>query len=372
MVATTVPIPWYGILVTLLFFNRVEAYTDKQFRHFYGSWDKDLYQIMELNCSTLRNQLYENPKQGGYELLQCMLNYMGEATKVEMGICTVIFGLLPSMMHMIGPEMQDVWRLGIHRPLLTLMLCIGAPTLTLSHGRTNQLDCYKKQPSVCVNTGACTTPNQLWPSFLKHWTAGIAISLLEYLVAFGAAVSALYYGYVLTFYCITFVTTLMGTFGSTQEAFAPLFWMLFPLPIHAMGIVAGYRSAIWKHPPQLSNILDKVKHWIKGEITPCAYLMNYKDVTRLAPSYRSLVFDWVVKISVWVHVMSGTIILSSTIFTNLFDTMRISGLLLGGTMLCRIIVAFELYGLDMHRDPQAEVENADHCSIRTDGSAQQS
>lgn len=45
----------------------------------------------------------------------------------------------------------------------------------------------------------------------------------------------------------------------------------------------------------------------------------------------------------WVHVLYGTIFMSSTIFLFSFDTLEVAGCVPACTKLCRIVVSFEIH-----------------------------
>lgn len=90
------------------------------------------------------------------------------------------------------------------------------------------------------------------------------------------------------------------------------------------------------------------------ELTPCAYATDLD--ARLAwpkfkHSYVLLFLNWSIKIGAYVHMLFGTIILSSVIFVPLWTSVEIVGRFLGGALLCRIVVAFEMYGLQIVSKP---------------------
>jgi hypothetical protein len=265
---------------------------------------------------------------------------MTEARKAEMAITSVILGLLPATLQLIGPRMSDVSALGLQRPILALLICLGSPSVTLENERTG----------TDISLQAQNKP--LWPKFLvqpRLWLQ-IGISLCEYAIVMIAAANCILQAYQLSFWAVTLVSTIVGTFGNTIETFSPLLWVFLALPIHLLGLYALHLA---KTPtPQTGSKLEKLK-WrsrisrlVIQELTPCAFakIVNTQPA-EFKPSYRLLVLNWMIRIGVLLHVIYGTIVLSSMLFVSLFDALRLISRFLIGTIACRMVLAFELYGL---------------------------
>ena len=85
------------------------------------------------------------------------------------------------------------------------------------------------------------------------------------------------------------------------------------------------------------------------ETTPCAFkkddtAMQMGVVTR-KKRYWILTLNWAIKLLIWVQVVYGTMVLSSKIFLSLFMALEIAGRFLAGAVVCRIVLGFEMYGL---------------------------
>jgi hypothetical protein len=334
------------------------AITDRQFRQFWpdGKWGENtLLEIVNGNCSLERDRLFADPNRGGYKLVTCILEHSTEARKAEMAICTVILGLLPVAMQLIGPKLSDISVLALRRPILAFFVCIGSPTVTLSHDKTGM-----EPISEHTEAGEAQEEEKpLWPEVLTSTIAKVAISFLEYFGAVLSAGNALYHAYGLSFYCVTLISTLLGTFGHKPEAYSPLLWVLLPLPIQALGVAAlllDYDSSATtsenvaadrNYKLYWARIVNRLKLILAQEVTPCAFRDPGKLPTEFKSkrSYKLYTLICLVKLGSWIHVLMGTIILSSVLFVSLFDTLQIVGLLLGGTLICRVVVAFEMYGL---------------------------
>jgi hypothetical protein len=351
-------VSWTLMLLTLA--SSGDAYVNGQFRDPYSDepWNRqDFFGALKTNCSEQYNKTMANHRIGGYDLISCLIDYIPEGVKLQMSIVSVIFGLLPMALQLVGPKVGDVSILAVHRPVLTVLACIGAPTVTLSHEDTGF------EPSA-TKTGHS---EKLWPQPLKRpaWWIRAMISVIEYVLVTGAAVNAVNQAYNLTFSAVVFISTLLGTFGGTLEAFSPLLWNFFPLIIHGFGVSAlllcskrveeamdiSENSSLekWKSI-SFTSVLERMKRVALGELTPCAFATDLNP--RLAwpefePGYVLLFLNWAVKIGSYVHILFGTIILSSVIFVPLWDTIEVVGRFLGGALLCRIVVGFEMYGLQI-------------------------
>jgi hypothetical protein len=257
-----------------------------------------------------------------------------------MAIASVMLGLLPVTLQLIGPRVSDLSTLGLQRPILALLICLGSPSATLENERAG------------IKFPSQTQDKPLWPKFLIQpplWLQ-IGISLCEYAIVMIAATNCILQAYQLSFWAVTLVSTIIGTFGHTFETFSPLLWVFLTLPIHLLGLYALHIS---KTPTsQTGAELEKpewrsgMSGWVIQELTPCAFakIVDTRPA-EFKPSYRLLVLNWMIRIGVWLHVIYGTIALSSMLFISLYDALSLVSRFFSGTLACRMIVAFELYGL---------------------------
>ncbi|KAH0543686.1 hypothetical protein FGG08_002001 [Glutinoglossum americanum] len=334
--------PAFSTLVVLTFISLAWARTEGQFRHFFDNWSPMLREILASNCSEPYAELSANPQVGGYGTVACILQYMSEARKAEMAITSVMFGLLPAVLQLIGPRVSDVSTLGLQRPILALLICLGSSSATLENERTG------------MEISSQSQDKPLWPKRLIRpplWLQ-IGISLCEYAIVMTAAANCILQAYQLSFWAVTLVSTITGTFGNTIETFSPLLWVFLALPIHLLGL---YALHIAKTPTSQTGAKlgkptwrSRISGWVIQELTPCAFAkIADTQPAKLKPSYRLLVLNWMIRIGVWVHVIYGTIVLSSILFISLFEALRLMSRFFVGTFACRIVIAFELYGLQV-------------------------
>src|SRR5437763_8745271 len=87
------------------------ARTTSQFRTFFPSWDGYLLQIIDNECQEERDAYFNASNTTTslpYQLANCILGGMAEFRKTEMGITSIILGLLPTMLQQVGPTVAEV------------------------------------------------------------------------------------------------------------------------------------------------------------------------------------------------------------------------------------------------------------------------
>ncbi|KAL9577517.1 MAG: hypothetical protein Q9212_006314 [Teloschistes hypoglaucus] len=134
----------------------------------------------------------------------------------------VIMGILSALLSCIGPSVAEISSLYGHRPLLSLLLSLSAPTLwTVSR-------LFEGNTPDRVRT---TRMDSLVPGPLGPRPAA-AVSACEYVLATGAVANTLYTA-------VEVGRNTVLAWGCTTQ-FTPLFWALSPMIVHAMA-AANYR-----------------------------------------------------------------------------------------------------------------------------------
>lgn len=283
---------------------------------------------------------------------QGILDKTDEVTKSEFGVVAVMLGLLPGVLQMIGPKFSDLAILATRRPILALFMTIGSPCPALDYETTGMEDLLARDsPSV-------------WPEWLtkrRPWLIA-AISLLEYLLIMAAAGNVVFQFYRLTFYAVVLISTQLGQYGNTLEAFAPLLWVFLGIPIHALGVLQLH----WcRKSPTESSTSTRTRQKttlmsiLRDEVTPCAFATDIDQIQiQNSPTYQIL--NWMIKLLIWTDVIYGILVLSTILFVPMWSAIWMIGLIFTGTLACRLILAFEMHGMREvpkawgHGNPQAE------------------
>jgi hypothetical protein len=159
------------------------------------------------------------------------------------------------------------------------------------------------------------------------------ISVIEFGLVGIAALNSVSMGYHLSFQTVALITTYLGRYGYTLEAFSPLLWVFCSVPIHVLGLLI---ARFYSVPPPASakptsnvhlraRTINHLKAWISWETTPCAYSEHVPLTDRIKPSYWLLVLQWAIKICVWAQVLYGVFVLSSTLFISLWRSLEVVG-----------------------------------------------
>jgi hypothetical protein len=350
----------FTLLFIVSLINPVLAYNNGQFKQFYaGGWDSSLFYLLDNECKEEYSILQAHPEEGGWDLVSCFLDNFSEIRKTEMAISSIVLGLLPMAIQFVGPTIADIAVLGMRRPLLAMLISMGSTCATLQNDHTG-LETVR----VRGEKRTYSKEDILWPEKLidaRIWAKAL-ISVFEYVLVGSAAANSIVQGYQLSFWAISFISTAMGTFGFTAEAFSPLLWIFLPVPIQALSTFVLYlgRASGASTLPQLksdsvhrthwcSSAWVRVKNWLVQETTPHAFRKNETatrpEVLKKSTRYWMVGLNWAIKLMVWVQVVYGTIVLSSVLFVSVFVALQIVGRFLAGAIVCRVVVEFEMYGL---------------------------
>lgn len=273
-------------------------------------------------------------------LLSGILAHTSEVTKSEFGTVAVMLGLLPGVLQLIGPKLSDLSLLATRRPLLSLFLTLGSPCPALDYETTGMEAMLEPDAA------------PYWPAYLRKQHAWVTclVSALEYLLVAGAAGNVVYQFYRLTFYAVVLISTQLGQYGGTLEAFAPLLWVFLGVPIHAVGVVQICWCRVPSSTPSSSTATDtrsdfSLSRLIYRELTPCAWARDHQEDIKLRNGPLYQILNWGIRLCVWTDVIYGIIVLSTVLFVPMWSAIWMVGLVFTGTLACRAVLEFEMYGL---------------------------
>ncbi|OTA52626.1 hypothetical protein K449DRAFT_390758 [Hypoxylon sp. EC38] len=274
------------------------------------------------------------------------LNYQG---------ASIFLGLAPYILSTLGPTVAELSVLSVHRPFLSFLISLGAPVSTPT--RVFDFD----------------DPRDLLSGKARNLVieridgrAAVLISAVQYVLA---AISA-----------TNVITTMIAVGRNTTLAwacttqFAPLLWAVLA-PFVAVVAMAGTLMIKWTHllsderrydetgshiKQQLkeigyvrrlsSPVLKSLKHIIRSEVTICA---NRDDRAFCRSKEKHIKIP---KIAVFLHIAAGcmsfvlflfgTAVFSALQLVTFIDAFaRIIARLIASSVICRLILIFELAGL---------------------------
>jgi hypothetical protein len=250
-----------------------------------------------------------------------------------MASATVLLGLAPSTLAAISPTAAEMALLSSQRPILTLLLAVGAPTVHQTRVATYD------DPVRGLKNGLKRKEINSLGRYLPP-----LISSLEYAIAAAAAfhniVLALDLG----------IRTVLN--WKCTLSILPLVWILFGASIHMIAALSfHFSNAKRSIKPQGVSRKSKsplVRFWAR-ELTTC---WNMDECTMDKPdggeSKYAIFLNWLASGLGLAHVIFGTLVLSSLLFIGVIDALYVILRLIGTTFICRLILQGELAGLQNH------------------------
>lgn len=327
------------------------AFSKLKFQKWFPDFEADLKPSWTTgDCQTAYDQyLYNRTSQQDRcgALLECILENTNEKRKTTMASAQVVLGLAAPLLAGLGQSLAEISLLSSQRPVLSFLIVLGAPALypTRVFEYTHPPDALKSLPG---NLGVAKLRSSFW----------VMMTLVEYTVAAGAAISnielALDIGVrsVLAWACNSWAM--------------PLLWILYPISLHGVCFVGYYymtphqRDKSRLECPRISNRSSWANYFwrlssyfwtlVKMEILPTVN-RERGPILKVPSTATAILLQIIASALAFVHVVLGTMILSSLIFVGFHDTLRIIARFIASALVCRGILMFELAGIrEMSRE----------------------
>jgi hypothetical protein len=294
------------------------------------------------NCTTELDEYHNHSitsKQVVYNLTRCIIGNMDDFHPVEMSITSVLLGLLPMMLQMVGPTVKEVSLLAFRRPILALLLRIAMPSASMSG----------EDPTTTLGEKASINSH---PGFLARRWGGPLVSMLEYLIAILAVANVSQQAYQLAYWSIS-ISAIAIDSGMLPETYPPFLWNLLVIPTHLLGCwVLNLRfEKIPLEDYQSAKRFRRLRIWLSFELTPCAYgkpMVLIKRRAKGSEHNRSLlcaVVKWLADLGVVVVFVYGSVALASQVFISLGDAGTVIARYIISAIMCRLVLQYELNGL---------------------------
>ncbi|SPO04029.1 uncharacterized protein DNG_06712 [Cephalotrichum gorgonifer] len=324
------------------------ARTTKQYRQFFPGWNVYLRNITDNAC---HDELlaYQDPE-GEYLgppalLLDCILSEMSEIRKTEMGITAVVLGLLPTMLQQIGPTVSEVGVLASRRPLLAFLLSFAMPSVSTGGAMADPVEGLRRPVVFRMRSLPSARGGWLW----------VLVSALEYLIALTALGNTLHQISTLALWSIS-ISAMAIQSGAISQTFGPFLWVTLVVPAHLL-YFWSFKMQYKKRDGDGERTLER-ETWLQtiaSEFVPCA-AGEPMLLTQVHTGLLHFVVEFATDIASLVVFIFGTIVLSSQIFISMADVVPIVGRILASTLVCRLVVLFELHGI---REANSDSETKD-------------
>lgn len=291
--------------------------------------------------------------------MNCLLTGASEATKANSASASVMLGLTPSILSLLGPTTEDLAILSTSKPLLSLLLSLGSPTVGL-HDLFAQANWQQKLRQPVSNIASA------YHSWLNEegWSMQALITTIYYLIAFAAISNSIENSIRLD----------LRTVSSWRcgQMYMPLMWSSLPLTLHICGIIAIHTRAASSHR-------DVSGETNPGIYTRCNSLFHqwFNPFQLSSTKWESLLeerkdqrltefFFWAASVLAIIHMAFGVLAISSLQFIQLGDAMPVFVRYAVSAAICQAILLGEVSGI---RKKLQEVTRSTNAHESTSGEA---
>ncbi|KAH7382749.1 hypothetical protein DE146DRAFT_240689 [Phaeosphaeria sp. MPI-PUGE-AT-0046c] len=263
-------------------------------------------------------------------VLNCILDHTSEMDKAQLGVTSLILGLTPTILSWLGSGLFEMSLLSSQRPVLGLLLSLGAPVFSPS----NLFPQWR--PSDILD--ARPTAYKI-PALVRRHAALVALA--QYLLALAAIVNLTHVGYLLSYMAITLS-------GGCKNRFFVTLWTYVAVVVHICGWFAFHTRGVWVRGsgkgPLKSSLSNTMRHLAMVEMVPC--ISRSRHVLRWRPETpMGLFLVNLTTILALGHVVWGTAILGSQTLIEQVDAVMLIGRIVASTVVCKAILMFELAGM---------------------------
>lgn len=334
-----------------------------QFKQWYKQYGFIFAKLLAQNCSLEYEAYLYNTREnstidwdgGGDEhntltqpVVGCLLEVTPQFVMSSTQSAQVLLGLTPTILAILGASTDESATLAVvgTRPLLSFLLACGSPSVYLSPAFDF------KDP---VKILSKHRPQRYCQDNKRHRPVFFALLLvLQYALALAATANIAMLDYELG------VQAICGF--ASEWMLMPLLWSSSVLAIYVLGVV-WHRLRVQreikplKQDPDSNDCRDSssssghaaswvqiIKRRVQGEFR--LSLKNGKvKVVAAAEGKTHIVLGWVLSVISILHIIFGTLTLSSLLFIGPRDALKLIARFVASGLVCRIITMYELAGL---------------------------
>lgn len=272
----------------------------------------------------------------------CLLSTASERVKASFGGTSILLGLAPTTLSVLGPSVAEMALLSLHRPFLSFLLSLGAPAVFPGRFLLWNDPLRANEPS----TGAFIVQ-----PFSKK--ISILVSVIQYLVAATCCGNIFHATYAIGLRSIIS--------WDCRSSYWPLLWVVLSLVIHFTATIS-LRAAIQhkkgvttpRQREYISEPLDErhkpkrmgVVRVIHNEVTPSANIdQQVSDLYDVRVGPVALVLQYTGAFLSVCHLVFGTLLFSSLQFIGVGDAVILILRLIASATFCRVVLQFEVGGM---------------------------
>ncbi|KAK6863531.1 hypothetical protein PG995_000059 [Apiospora arundinis] len=325
------------------------AWTTTQFDNFFPGWNRSLHNLLDGERDTFtnanatleacRDQLTHDFRLGAaqYWMVECLLQEFPEFRKAEAASASVILGLLPSILSQLGPTTAQLGWLGSRRPLLTLLLALGAPSFSRPTSQGYETSLRDELPFATLELGRQQRQRRRQREHQRGPKPRLGRVILTDLVEYTLTLTAVSNVAIVTYkLCIWAIESFALGF-----VWLPAIWVLLALPVYAVSLLVIYgHFQISPLPSEDKGVSSSNGwHWY-DELTPCRDQDAVLLTSRSAHEKNIVVaLAWFLHFGIVVHGVVGTLALAGLIFISVVDAVVIVLYFIASAVVCKLIIA---------------------------------
>ena len=244
----------------------------------------------------------------------CILENITGTMQSNLASAQVLLGLTPAIMVYFGPTIAEVSVLSTQKPLLSILLALGSPAVSL--GRIFG--------AVDIREPLSRPIPRLFTSFSKRLSRHNlllqnSIETLSYVGALAAIANNAYNSIYLDYRTIS---------GWRCSIFLmPLIWSLLAAIVHLWGIIGIRFRSSPRSAPSIRSVFSL--------LTPREVLTGHDNIV-------SESLFWLASLSAIIHMIFGVLVLSSLVFIGAREALQVFVMYASSAFLCQFIVLLEL------------------------------
>lgn len=310
------------------------AFGKLKFQKWFPNFEADLKPSWTTgDCQTVHYEYFYNrtsQQDRCGALLECILENTNEKRKTTMASAQAVLGLAAPLLASLGQSLAKISLLSSQRPMLSFLIVLGAPAVSHSririHPPVRRAEIPPRKPR-CGETQAVVLGHNDTSGVC--FVVAAAVSNIELALDIGVRS-------VLAWSCNSWAL--------------PLLWILYPISLHGVCFIGHYymipreRGESKVERPRISNRSSWVDRLWTLEVLPTVN-RERGPILRVPPTTTAILLQIVASALAFIHVVLGTMILSSLIFIGFHDTLRILARFVASALVCRGILMFELAGI---------------------------
>lgn len=315
--------------------------------------------------------------------MSCILENTSEATKATLSTSGVVLGLLPTLLAVLSPSLSELALLSAQRPLMALLLSVGAPGVL-------QTRIFEyEDPSELVDPPEGSKQNVRAQLVLGPWsrTGSVFFAIIQYILTLGCGVNTVSLA-------LQIRNRSILSWGCTRT-WPLILWVFVPILIHGLAAI-GYRMTLENRRPykaialqqidrtrsffgqpaasdnapkglatsgalsiteptyrdaERHSILGSIGQWLIRECNSCAYHSPALKLRLPRTGLSTKVHIGVLLTCIggflsFFHLLYGTVTFSGLLFIDTLDAIGyVMMRFLASSIICRFIVLVEIAGM---------------------------